>query len=282
MKKSDDIGIGLIVGTFAGAFLIGGFILPQSEEALAKTTAYLDMIVPFATALLAASIAYIGNKIAKGNAIRDKYRHNWEMLTAWRQMYKWLSFEETKPIKFLEVEQRVIWRLSSYLALSEDPSQPPEIVKGSFPRFNLDDLSEILQDLKAAYAETTSKIQQLESNSTSLKNVTETFFNVEIDWDLLIKEVKMVKTELHELDSVLKRCNKLRNGIKQARGKSELNGENPYKSVISHLREHKKLDDPLDFDEIVALKKTIESISKRYSELCSRMNSHYQTFCPER
>lgn len=281
MKKSDDIGIGFIVGTFAGAFLIGGLILPQSEGTLAKTGAYLDIIVPFATALLAVSIAYIGNKIANGNAIRDKYRHNWEMLTAWREMYKWLSFEETKPIKFLEVEQKVIWRLSSYLALSEDPSQPPDIVKGSLLRFNLDDLSEILQDLKDSYSETTSKIQQLESNSTSLKNVTETFFNVELDWDLLIKEVKMVKSELHKLDFVLKRCNKLINGINKARDDSELNGENSYNSVIYHLREQKKLVPPLNFEEIVELKKTIKSISKRYTDLCSKMNSHYQSFCPE-
>lgn len=281
MKKSDDIGIGFIVGTFAGAFLIGVLILPQSEGALTKTDAYLDMILPFSTALLAASIAYIGNKIANGNAIRDKYRHNWEMLTAWREMYKWLSFEETKPIKFLEVEQKVIWRLSSYLALSEDPSQPPEIVKGSLPRFNLDDLSEILQDLKDSYSETTSKIQQLESNSTSLKNVTETFFNVELDWGLLIKEVKMVESELHKLYSVLERCNNLRNGIKQARDESELNRENPYSSVIYHLREHKKLDAPLNYQEIIELKKTIELISKGYAELCSKMNSHYQSFCPE-
>lgn len=280
MKNRDNIGVGLIVGVFAGAMLIGVFILPQSENALAKMKAYLDMVVPLATALLAASIAYIANKIAKDNAERDKYRHNWERLTAWREMYKWLSFSETKPSRFMELEHKKVWRLSNYLGLSEDPSQPPEIVKGSLPRFNLDDLSEILQDLSVSFSESRSNIDQLESNCSSLKNVTESFFTVSLDWDFLTKEVRGVKECMQGMEPILKRCNKLRNGIKQAREKSELNGEHPYKSVIAHLREHKQLEKPLNFDEVAELKKSIEALARKYSELCSKMNAHYQSFCP--
>lgn len=280
MKKRDDIGVGFIVGVFAGAMLIGAFILPQSEDALEKIKAYLDIIVPLATALLAASIAYIGNMIAKGNAERDRYRHNWEKLTAWRDMYKLLSFSETKPSGFMELEHQKVWRLSNYLALSEDPSQPPKIVKGSLPRFNLDDLSEILQDLSMSFAESRSNIDQMESNCSSLKNVTESFFTVSLDWNFLTKEVRSIKEHMQGMEPILKRCNKLRNGIKQAREKSELNGENPYNSVIAHLREHGELGNPLSSDEIDNLKKSIEILANRYSELCSKMNAHYQSFCP--
>jgi hypothetical protein len=280
LKKRDDIGVGFIVGVFAGAILIGVFILPQSENALAKAKAYLDMVVPLATALLAASIAYIGNKIARDNANRDRYRHNWEKLTAWRDMYKWLSFSETKPNEFMELEHKKVWRLSNYLALSEDPSQPPEIVKGSLPRFNLDDLSEILQELSASYTSSRSKIDQLESNCSSLKKVTEEFFTISLDWNFLTKELRLVKEELYGMDPLLKRCNKLRNGIKQAREKSELNGDHPYKSVIAHLREHKEQENLLTYDEVFQLKESIEALAKKYSELCSNMNAHYQSFCP--
>lgn len=281
MKNRDDIGVGFIIGILAGGLLIGGMMLPKPEKILEGIKLYVDIIAPFATAILAASIAYIGNKIAKGNAIRDKYRNNWEILTAWREMYKWLSIEETKPISFLKVERKVIIQLKSYMALSEDPEQPPEIVTGSLLKFNLYDLSKILQELKSSYIETLSKVQQLQSNYTSLNLVTNKFFKIEFDWDIFIKEASLVRSELDELNSVLKRCNKLRYGIKDAIQKSEAGEEEPYKSVIQHLRKHKELDIPLTYEEIQKLGTKIEFISKKYSDLCSKMNSHYQSFCPE-
>ena len=276
MKNRDDIGVGFIVGTLAGGLLIGGMMLPLEVIKLD-----VGIIVPFATAILAASIAYIGNKIAKGNAIRDKYRNNWEILTAWREMYKWLSLEETKPINFLEIECKVIRQLQSYIALSEDPEQPPKVVRGSLLRFNLPDLSKILQELESSYTETMSKVEYLQSNCVSLNVVTKKFFKIEFDWDIFIKETNLVKAELDELNSVLDRCNKLRRGIKDAIQRSEADGEEPYASVIVHLRRRKELDSPLTFEEIQKLGTKIESTSKRYSDLCSIMNSHYQSFCPD-
>lgn len=281
MKNRDDIGVGFIVGTLAGGLLIGGMMLPKPEETLAYIKLYVDIIAPFATAALAASIAYIGNKIAKGNTTRDKYRNNWEILTAWREMYKWLSIEETMPISFLKIERKIIILLKSYMVLSEDTEQPPEVVKGGLLNFKLDDLSKILQELKSSYAETISKIQQLQSNCTSFDLVTKKFFKIEFDWDIFIKEANLVKAELDELNSVLDRCNKLRHGINDAIQRSEADGEEPYTSVIVHLRRHKELDSPLTFEEIQKLGTKIESTSKRYSDLCFKMNSHYQSFCPD-
>jgi hypothetical protein len=217
LKKNDDIGIGFIVGVLVGTIIIGLVIFPQTKDSLEKMTVYLNLILPLAIGCFAASIAYIGNKIAKGNSSRDKYRHKWEKLIAWREMYSWLSLAETQPNLFLLKEHKTILRLSSYLGLSEDPSQPPNEVKGSLPRFNLENLSEILQDLKESYQETCFKLDQLDSNFRSLSNVTDSFFGSNMSWMSLASEFRKTKGETEALKEIFNRCNKLKGGINAAK-----------------------------------------------------------------
>jgi hypothetical protein len=281
LKNNDDIGIGFIVGVFVGAIIIGLVIFPQAKDSLEKMTAYLNLILPFAIGSLAASIAYIGNKIAEGSSSRDKYRHKWEKLIAWRKMYSWLSLGETQPDSFLSIEHKTITRLSNYLGLSEDPSQPPNEVKGSLPRFNLEDLSEILQDLKQSYQETCFKLDKLDSNFRSLSNVTESFFEPDMSWISLASEFRKAKDETEALKENFKRCNALRHGVNSAKEKCEETGIHPYAAVIDHLREHARLESPLNYDQVSDLRNGIESLREKNSRLNKKMDELYQSFCPK-
>lgn len=176
LDRKDAVFFGFISGLFLGSVFIGFVILPNAEESLEKISTYSDIILPASIGLLAVAVAVIGNKISNENAERDKYRLKWEKLTAWREMYEWMSIKNTNALNCFDEMNHTFQRISNYLCLSEDPDQPPESIWGSLIYFHIDDLSNLCKKLVGSQGEIDNKIHVIETNICALTKVTEVFF----------------------------------------------------------------------------------------------------------
>lgn len=277
LDKKDGGVIGFIVGIFSGAIFIGFVILTHCQDWLEKFSSYINVLSTIFIGLLAAAIAYAGNNISKANSGRDEYRFNWEKLSAWREMYSWMGLENNDSNEVFYDLLKNIGRLSSYLALSEDPIQPIPNPKGSLICFTPVDFSDVLQKIENRYSDVRKKAFFLESNISSLTETTSTYFKPEGNWNDLLSQAIKINGLVIDLQSDIDECRKFRAGLSISKKNAEENNDNAYAIVIEHIR---KSGVDFNFEKAICLKEKIQIIFDGYLEFENKLNKFYRSYNP--